>query len=295
VATGTSHTLVGTGGTNLSVKAITLGSRTLTVTLASVPMRAGSLSSLALGVDAQCSLTTGLSNNALGHYAQYSLTTGLSNNALGHVAQCSLTTGLSNNALGHAAQYSLTTGSYNNALGYDAQRSLTTGSSNNALGHAAQRSLTTGLSNNALGHVAQRSLTTGSSNNALGYAAQQEPKGLSANATTTANYQTAVGHQSGQYAAATGDKGVAVGYRALYHTGAVALGSDAEAQGTDSIAIGRGAIAANANTIQIGAVGTAYTLAFGNAGRVIGLVELKSIAAASADFAAFKAAIAALT
>jgi hypothetical protein len=234
VATATSHVLVGTGGSVLSVKQIT-GTSTATVTLAGMTVRRYSgLSSLGIGTDSQRGLTTGSSNNALGYAAQYALTTGSSNNALGYAAQRYLTTGAYNNAMGHAAQYSLTAGLSNNAMGYSAQYSLTTGSSNSAMGYHPQYSLTTGSYNNAMGRSAQYSLTTGSSNSAMGHAAQYS--------LTTGNYNLHLGYGVGN-----------AGGQSATVNGSVAIGTNSS---------GTGAYTDTDNTIVLGT--TAHTVILRN-------------------------------
>jgi len=155
---------------NVTLKLVTLGSLSPVIVLsdsagtASVQLRAStaSLSSVAVGLDAQRSLTTGSYNSAIGMSAQYSLTTGSNNSAIGRGAQYYLTTGSYNTAIGVSAQYSLTTGGSNSAIGLDAQYSLTTGSYNSAIGRAAQYSLTTGSYNSAIGRAAQQYLANGS-------------------------------------------------------------------------------------------------------------------------------------
>jgi hypothetical protein len=93
---------------NVTLKLVTLGSLSPVIVLsdsagtASVQLRAStaSLSSVAVGLDAQRSLTTGSNNSAIGVSAQRSLTTGTNNSAIGMSAQYSLTTGASNSAIG---------------------------------------------------------------------------------------------------------------------------------------------------------------------------------------------------
>jgi len=149
VATGSSHTLVGTGGTVLSVKQVT-GTVPPLFTMGGLEVRRRS-TSLGIGFNAQRALTTGSYNSAVGVNAQFLLTTGSYNSAVGYNAQLALTTGSYNNAVGYNAQSALTTGTGNNAVGYNAQSALTTGSYNNAVGVNAQRALTTGSYNSAVG------------------------------------------------------------------------------------------------------------------------------------------------
>ena len=192
-------------------------------------------------------------NVALGQNAQYSLTTGGSNLALGAGAQYLLTTGSNNLALGVGAQQSLTKGNSNIALGYTAQYVLTTGSNNFALGYATQKSLTTGGSNVALGVGAQQLLTTGSNNVALGNGAQHQPLGAPSYPTTTALNQTSVGFESGQNTATQIDGITTIGYHAT--AGAVngtSLGIRSRADHTDSVALGSNTHTTAANQVAVG-------------------------------------------
>ncbi|NCD26466.1 MAG: hypothetical protein EOL86_12865 [Deltaproteobacteria bacterium] len=250
---------------NASVTLIAPSTGTLTLTVGGVTTWAATVTGVVVrevtafaspvisGASGGSELRRYSSNNAMGYDAQRSLTTGNYNNAMGYDAQRSLTTGNYNNAMGHAAQYSLTTGNYNNAMGYAAQYSLTTGNYNNAMGHYAQRSLTTGNYNNAMGYDAQRSLTTGNSNNAMGHAAQYSPAGVAANATTTASYQTSVGHETGQSSVVQADHLTTLGYRAIGTTRATALGSSATAGHVGSVALGYGTATTAESQVAVGA------------------------------------------
>jgi hypothetical protein len=241
---------------NVTLKLVTLGSLSPVIVLsdsagtASVQLRAStaSLSSVAVGLDAQRSLTTGSYNSAIGVSAQDSLTTGSYNSAIGMSAQRSLTTGTNNSAIGMSAQRSLTTGTNNSAIGMSAQRSLTTGSYNSAIGMSAQYSLTTGSYNSAIGVSAQYSLTTGSNNMAIGMSAQYS--------LTTGSYNSAIG-VSAQYSLTTGTNNSAIGRDAQYYltTGGSnsAIGRAAQqylANGSTAATIADNSVYIGANTKQ---------------------------------------------
>ena len=88
-------TLVTPTITGPTINPVTAGPNALALTVGAAQVRANG-NNVALGSDAQQSLTTGSSNVALGFDAQQSLTTGSSNVALGYAAQQSLTTGSNN-------------------------------------------------------------------------------------------------------------------------------------------------------------------------------------------------------
>lgn len=160
-------------------------------------------------------------------------------------------TGYGNTAVGQNAQPN-GIGQSNEAFGAASQLSLTSGEFNSAIGSYTQGAMTSGSYNMAMGRSAQYSLSTGSYNVGIGFGAQQTPGGISANATTTRHAQVAIGAETGQYAPGSGDNGVAIGYRARYHTGAVAIGGNAEARGNYSVAIGHGAVAEYDNDFVLG-------------------------------------------
>jgi hypothetical protein len=237
---------------NVTLKLVTLGSLSPVIVLsdsagtASVQLRAStaSLSSVAVGLDAQRSLTTGSYNSAIGVSAQRSMTTGSYNSAIGRAAQYYLTTGESNSAIGMSAQYSMTTGSNNSAIGVSAQYYLTTGGSNSAIGVSAQNSLTTGSYNTAIGMSAQYSMTTGESNSAIGRAAQSS--------LTTGSNNSAIGRAAQQYlangstAATIADNSVYIGANTKQSADSVTnenvFGYNATGIGSNSCVIGSSAV-----------------------------------------------------
>jgi hypothetical protein len=168
---------------------------------------AGGANTMAFGVGAGSSLTTGASNNFFGFQSGYSTTTGGYNNFLGVSTGYNNTTGVGNNFLGQSAGYTNTTGSYSNFLGYQAGYSTTTGQSNNFIGFRTGYFNTTGLQNNFLGETAGYSNTTGGYNNFLGL--------QSGYLNTTGGFNNFLGFQSG-YSNTSGVNNTFVGYKAGY-------------------------------------------------------------------------------
>ena len=189
------------------------------------------------GTDALFSLTTGTDNTAIGFDALYSNTTGDSNTATGSQALLSNTTGVRNTADGFAALQTNTTGERNTATGRAALVNNITGNNNTADGHDALFSNTTAIRNTATGSFALFSNTTGPNNTAIGYFAL--------------------------FSNTTGNSNTANGYDALLNNttgvGNIALGNFAGSNlttGDNNIDIGNQGVAAEANTIRIGARGT---------------------------------------
>jgi trimeric autotransporter adhesin len=240
------------------------------------------------GDDALISLTTGTSNTANGYRALFGNTTGERNTATGYQALLSNTTGNANTANGFEALFSNTNGFANTATGLLALFSNTTGGSNTATGYQALVNNTTGRDNTATGVAGLFFNTTGNENTANGAGA------LASNTTggnntangfealfsnTTGNFNTATG--AGALASnttggnntanggdalsnsTTGNNNTATGVGALFSntTGGnnIALGNGAGANlttGDNNIDIANAGVAAEANTIRIGTVGT---------------------------------------
>jgi len=189
------------------------------------------------GTDALFSLTTGTDNTAIGFDALFSNTTGDSNTATGSIALTSNTTGVRNTANGFAALNSNTTGERNTATGRAALVNNTIGNNNTADGHDALFSNDSGIRNTAAGSFALFFNTTGNNNAAAGYFAL--------------------------YHNTTGNGNTADGYDALLNNttgvGNIALGNFAGSNlttGDQNIDIGNVGVAAEANTIRIGTLGT---------------------------------------
>jgi hypothetical protein len=238
------------------------------------------------GEDALFSLTTGFANTAIGLDALYSNTTGSYNTANGYEALYNNATGSYNTASGALALALNTTGNSNTANGFEALYS-NAGSANTAIGHIALFRNTTGTDNTASGFEALDFNTTGSRNVATGsnalYSNQtggdNTATGVNALYYNTGNYNTAHGYQTlesnttgttntanglnalnlnttGSYNAANGayalykntlgSRNIALGYNAGYSL----------TTGSNNIEIGNSGLAAEANTIRIGAART---------------------------------------
>jgi len=187
------------------------------------------------GTDALFNLTTGSLNTAIGFHALFNPTDCSDNTAVGYVALQSNTTGGGNTALGSQALSNNTNGDYNTATGLSALQSNITGTRNTATGTDALLLNETGNSNTANGVLA---LVKNNSNN-----------------------NTAIG-DSALLSNTSGANNTAEGFQALLHsTGSsnIGLGSNAGANlttGNNNIDIGAPGVAADANTIRIGKLGT---------------------------------------
>jgi len=224
----------------------------------------------ALGFNTLASNITGGNNTATGFDALFGNTSGSFNTATGYGAL------LNNNAdymtaTGFEALTSNTTGTNNTATGAFALDTNTIGSNNTATGNAALHLNTTGSGNTTNGVQSLFSNTVGNDNTANGY--------LALLLNTTGNFNTATGVQALRFNT-TGNANTAAGLNALYHsttasnnsaagfdalfnntTGSnnIALGYQAGfnlTTGSNNIDIGNEGVAAEANTIRIGTVGT---------------------------------------
>jgi hypothetical protein len=212
--------------------------------------------------------TTGFGNTAVGALALAHNTTGNNNTAVGDVALVTNTTGSNNSAIGYAA-LNLNTGNDNTATGFGALTSNTSGSRNVATGSSALNNNETGIDNTATGvnslaantanyntatgYQTLESNTTGTSNTATGLNALNKnvtgnynaASGAYALYSDTAGYNTADGYQA-LYRNTTGSHNIALGYNAGYSL----------TTGSNNIEIGNSGLAAEANTIRIGARGS---------------------------------------
>src|SRR5438874_1755787 len=159
------------------------------------------------------------------------------NTAEGENALFYLTSGTYNTAIGWFALLSNTTGFYNTALGASALNSNTTGNSNTAVGISALALNTTGIDNTATGLDALYSNTIGANNAANGYGA------LFRNTTGVVN--TAIGSNA-LYSNTTGGSNIALGFQAGFNL----------TTGSLNIDVGNTGVAAEANTIRVGTVGS---------------------------------------
>ena len=206
------------------------------------------------GTNALFSLTTGSQNTANGSVALEMNTMGSANTAAGYQALASNTTGSGNTANGANALLNNTTADDNTAAGFGALQANTSGTDNTANGFQALLKNTTGIENTAHGANALMSNTTASCSTANGYD--------SLRSNTTGGRNTATGWGALELNT-TGGHNTGNGYEALYNnkTGGnnLALGYLAGhnlTTGSNNIDIGNQGVAAEANTIRIGTVGT---------------------------------------
>jgi hypothetical protein len=176
------------------------------------------------------------------------------NTAEGGDALFSLTAGIGNTAIGYHALYSNTEGTNNTATGVEALKENTTGSANTASGLRALLKNTSGSDNTAMGLEALLNNTTGIHNTANGYAtlvSNAEGQGNMANGSnalhsnTHGHFNTADGTEA-LFSNTAGKQNIALGYRAGKNL----------TTGDNNINIGNEGVAAEANTIRIGTVGT---------------------------------------
>jgi hypothetical protein len=211
------------------------------------------------GTDALFSLTSGIDNTALGFQALYRNTTGNYNTAEGFRSLFNNNTGANNTASGVQALFSNTTGNYNTALGVNTLYRNTTGPYNTATGWQALFNNTNGSFNTATGAQALFSNIAGNYNTALGLSTLYR--------NTTGGYNAATGWQA-LLNNTTGITNTANGPQALYHnttgTNNIAFGYQAGfnlTTGDNNIDIGAYGVAAESNTIRIGAAQQATYIA----------------------------------
>lgn len=163
-----------------------------------------------------------------------------------------LATGVNNTAVGSNAQALLTTGVNNTAIGKDTQAKITTTNYSTAIGQGTQFNATGGF-NTGIGALSQFSLTSGVGNIGIGYGAQYSPATVTANASTTASYQTCIGYQAGQAGTAQDDRITTIGYQSVASGAAsTAVGSQSSATVSGASAFGATAAATAGNTLALG-------------------------------------------
>ncbi len=141
------------------------------------------------------------------------------------------------------------TPTYLTAMGVDSLRANTTGTRNSAGGMNSLRTNTTGVNNSGFGQSVLYSNTTGSDHSAVGKGALFSPAGVTANATTTALRQTAIGVETGQASATQRNDIVCIGWQALVDgNNAIAIGSGASAGAAGAVAIGKDSANTSATT-----------------------------------------------
>ena len=175
--------------------------------------------------------------------------TSLNTTALGLGASQTSQSNAGQTAVGVNALKSNNTGVNNSGFGASSLFSNTTGNSNSGFGGSSLRSNTTGNSNSGFGLNSLYSNTTGSYNSGFGLNSLYTPGGVSANATTTALRQTAIGTETGQASATQRNDIVAIGYRALVDgNNAIAIGSGTLAGAAGAVAIGKDSAGTSAST-----------------------------------------------
>jgi len=190
-----------------------------------------------IGVGAGNLNMTGDTNTAGGHSALFSNTTGSDNTATGASALSANTTGFNNTASGANALLFNTIGTSNTASGQSALFHNTTGGSNVATGVSALQNNTDGANNTASGTFALSGNTSGSLNTASGFQSLQK--------NTVGTFNTASG-ASALLNNTTGINNIGIGNNAGLNL----------TTGDNNIDIGNLGVAAEANTIRIGAFGT---------------------------------------
>jgi hypothetical protein len=190
--------------------------------------------------------TVGFSNTADGAGALFADTSGSYNTSVGTLSMFRTTIGKGNAAFGGLALFANQTGSYNLAMGSYALLSNTTGNNNTAVGISSMYYNLTGKNNTATGINAMTQNTSGAYNTSNGayalYAGNGSgnvavgsfalAKNYNATASTSSNYNVAVGYLSlynNSTANAAGNN-TGVGYYSLYNNGGInnsALGATA--------------------------------------------------------------------
>lgn len=160
---------------------------------------------VAIGLQALFSNTTGMHNTAIGKGALFGNTGGSDNTALGFNTLSAGASGDENTVIGYNAMPVLT-GSGNSVLGVHALETTTTGSYNSAIGRYAMAQNTTGTGNVAIGNGALYGASAGGSNYcvALGY-------GSLGNITGGANGNIGIGYQAGNNIS-SGTNNIIIGY-----------------------------------------------------------------------------------
>ncbi len=200
----------------------------------------------------QNSTTSTVVNTAVGSGALKSNPTAANNTAIGYNALNKATATANSVAIGYEALFSLggTTVNSMTAVGYQALRANGSNTFATAVGHQAMFSNISGVNNTAVGYNALYSAGTASNNAAVGSQALYATTHVSGNntaigsqagyAATGLNNAAIVGSQAAYgNTAQTADAPVAVGYRALYAsgaasvTGAASFGSQAQLGGAE--------------------------------------------------------------
>lgn len=230
--------------------------------------------SVAIGVKALKSLTSGNDNVGVGYASLETNTTGLQNVAIGASSLSLNTSGSYNSAVGYNALTRNTTGIMNTAIGNGSLFNNLVGNSNVGIGKSALERNFSGSSNTAVGNFSLFNNQSGSENISIGKSALERNISGSYNiaigASSLYNNQstsnsTSVGHESqlnnlsGQnntslgfqslFANSSGSNNIAIGYNSFYlgnYNNSIAIGSNTVVSSDNQVRIG------NNNTTSIG-------------------------------------------
>jgi len=234
--------------------------------LSSSSITTGANGTVAIGLSALASLTSGAGNVAVGYQAGAVITTGALNTAVGYqslsqaqnVGNANTAVGYRslysvnpaaddegfNTAMGTAAGFELTTGEYNTYIGNDCGYYNETGDNNVYVGHNAG----VGVNNNnnsdntAVGTNALASITTGSYNTCIGERA--------GDAITDGAQNVFIGSGAGTNDVnfTTGDSCVVIGHNAdtsgVDAQNQIAIGQDCSGQANNSVTLGNASVSA---------------------------------------------------
>lgn len=175
------------------------------------------------------------------------------NTGFGHLALRSLSSGIGNTAIGSDAMIGTVTGNYSTSVGFGAGKALTSGGNNTAIGVNSLLLSTADIDNVAVGFDALQNCNGGNSNTGIGR--------RGGGSITTGDENTAVGMQS-MYGSAgvTGSQNSALGNGALaaltsgtFNTCLGYTAGGSQTTGSSSVYINSNGVAAESNTLRVGA------------------------------------------
>lgn len=181
------------------------------------------LRSVAMGVNALKTNTSGNDNIALGYGALENNTTGIQNTAIGTSSLSLNSSGGYNVAIGYEALTRNTTGILNVAIGGSSLYNNLSGRNNVAVGKSSLERNFTGIDNTGLGNYSLFNNQSGASNVGIGKSALERNNNGSNNVAignsslfnVEGSNNTSIGHES-QLNNSTGQGNTSLGYRSLY-------------------------------------------------------------------------------
>lgn len=224
------------------------------------------LRSVAIGVNALKTNTSGNDNVALGHGALESNTTGIQNTAIGTSSLSLNTSGGYNVAIGYESLTRNTTGILNVAIGGSSLYNNSSGRFNVAIGKSAMERNISGISNTSVGYNTLYNNQTGSDNVSIGKSSLERNVNGSYNIgigssslfnNQASSYSIAIGSDS-QTNNLSGSRNVSLGHQSLYTNSGgsnnIAIGYRAFYLGDyiNSIALGSNTIITADNQVRIG-------------------------------------------